>query len=108
MEDLTFGGDSQIKKKAKLLALSLQHFRHRWKHEYLTALREFHKVSGNNSQTINVGETVLIHDDVLRINRRLAMIEEVLTGKDGLVQATKLRTASGRTNRPITRLYPWR
>ena len=32
--------DSLIKSRAKLLALALIHFRHRWKHEYLTGLRE--------------------------------------------------------------------
>ena len=34
------------------------------------------------------------------------MVEELLTGNDGLIRAAKLRTASGQTNRPITRLYP--
>ena len=34
------------------------------------------------------------------------MIEELISGNDGLIRAAKLRTASGRTNRPITRLYP--
>ena len=36
LEDLTFGEDSQIESKAKLLALILKHFHCRWKHEYLT------------------------------------------------------------------------
>ena len=39
LEDLTFGEDSQIKRRAKLLALTLKHFHCRWKHEYLTVLR---------------------------------------------------------------------
>ena len=72
----------------------------------MTASRESHKASGNNNQTINVGEIVLIHDDAPRINWRLAIIEELITGNDGLIRAAKLRMASGRTNRPITRLYP--
>ena len=49
LEDLTFGEDSQIKKIAKLLALALKYFRHRWKCEYLTALKESYKTSGNNN-----------------------------------------------------------
>ena len=102
LEDTTFEEDSQIKRRAKLLALTLKHFRHRWKHEYLTALRESHKALGNNNQTVKVGEAVLIHDNVPRINWRLVMIEELITGNDGLI----LRAASGQTNRPITRLYP--
>ena len=70
------------------------------------ALRESHKASGNNNQTIKVGDIVLIHDDIPRINWRLAMIEELITGNDGLTRAAILQTASGRMNRPITRLYP--
>ena len=31
LEDLTFGEDSQIKRRAKLLVLTLKHFRRRWK-----------------------------------------------------------------------------
>ena len=72
----------------------------------MTALRESHKASGNNNQTIKVGDIVLIHDDIPRINWRLAIIEELITCNDGLTQAANLRTASGRTNRPISRLYP--
>ena len=49
---------------------------------------------------------MLIHDDAPRINWRLAIIEELITGNDGLIRAAKLQMASGRTNRPITRLYP--
>lgn len=95
LEDLAFGKDSQIKRRAKLLAFTLKHFRCRWKHEYLTALRESHKASGNNNQTIKVGDIVLIHDDTPRINWRLAMIEELITGTDGLTRAANLQTAIG-------------
>ena len=31
LEDLNFREDSQVKKRAKLLALTLKHFRRRWK-----------------------------------------------------------------------------
>ena len=68
LEDLNFGEDSQIKRRAKLLALTLKHFCCKWKHEYLTALRESHKPSENNNQAIKVGDIVLIHDDIPRIN----------------------------------------
>ena len=35
------------------------------------------------------------------------MIEDVITGHDGLIRAVNIRTNSGRrTNRPISRLYP--
>ena len=49
---------------------------------------------------------VLVHDDTPRINWQLAVIEDVIKGSDGLVRAVNIRTKSGRTNRPIARLYP--
>ena len=37
---------------------------------------------------------------------KLAVIEELITGRDGLVHATKIKTSQGRTNRPIAKLVP--
>ena len=34
------------------------------------------------------------------------MVEELLRGNDGLVRAANIRTAQGKTNRPIARLIP--
>ena len=51
------------------------------------ALRESHKASGNNNQTIKVRDIVLIYDDIPQINWKLAIIEElifIITGNDGL------------------------
>jgi hypothetical protein len=36
----------------------------------------------------------------------MAVIESLIRGKDGLVRAVNLRTSKGKTNRPITKLYP--
>ena len=104
LEDPTFGEDSQIKRRAKLQVLTLKHFRSRWQHEYLTSLREFHKTSGNNRQKIKVREIVLVHDDTPRMNWKLAVIEGLINNE--LTQAANIRTATGKTNRPISRLYP--
>ena len=73
----------------------------------MTSLREYHRISGQNIQTIRPGDVVLIHDDTPRITWKLAVIEELLKGKDGLVRAANIRTAQGKTNRPIARLIPF-
>jgi len=104
--DPTFGEDKDIERKVKQLGSILQHFRSRWKHEYLTSLREFHKTTGNNNQTIAVGDVVLVHDDCKRIYWKLAIIESLIYGKDNLVRAANIRTSNGTTNRAITKLYP--
>ena len=63
--------------------------------------------TGRNLQTISIGDVVQIHDDGPRIGWKLAVVEDVVRGNDGLVRAAKLRTSTGVTiNRPIVRLYP--
>ena len=104
--DPNYGDSSDLRKRANTQALILKHFWKRWKLEYLTSLREFHKTTGNNTQRVQTGDVVLVHDDTPRINWQLAVIEDVIKGSDGLVRAVNIRTKSGRTNRPIARLYP--
>ena len=106
LTDPTIEDEAQIQKRAKKLALIITHFCSRWKHEYLTSLREFHKTSGNNQQKIKTGDIVLIHDEKPRIDWRLAVIEDLIPGGDGLIRAASIRTSTGKTTRPITNLYP--
>ena len=104
--DPTYKDDSDLRKRARTQGLILKHFWKRWKLEYLTSPREFHKTTGNNTQRVQIGDVVLIHDDTPRINWQLAVIEDVIKGSDGLIRAVNIRTKSGRINRPIARLYP--
>lgn len=48
----------------------LNRFQPRWKREYLTSLREFHKTSGHNKQSIKKGDVVSMHNDKPRLNWR--------------------------------------
>ena len=99
-------GGSEIRHRAKKQVLMLQHFENRWKREYLTALRETHRVTGNNHQEVKARDVVLIHDDTPRVNWRMAVIESVNKGADGMIRSANVHTSTGRTNRPISRLYP--
>ena len=90
----------------KVLAVVLQDFQKRWRHDYLTSLREFHRSSGDTRQVIKKGDVVIIHDDTPRTRWKIAVVNDLVTGGDGLVRAATLRTANGTTNRPITKLYP--
>ena len=36
----------------------------------------------------------------------MAVVTDLVTGRDGLVRTATLHTANGTTNRPITKLYP--
>ena len=100
------GFDSLLKKRAKMQALLMKQFWVRWKQEYLTSSREFHQMTGKNDQNINVGDIVLVHDDTPRLRWKLAVIEELVKGKDRLIRSAVIRTSNGVTNRPIAKLYP--
>jgi len=106
INDPTYGDSNELRSRAKAQAAILQHFWSRWSKEYLTALREYHRTTGNNVQTPRVGDVVQIHDDCPRIQWRLGVIERLNQGADGLVRSVQLRTPTGRTNRPVAKLYP--
>ena len=98
---------ADVTKRARIQAHLISHFRERWRHDYLTSLRQFHQASGNNNQTIKVGDVVQIYDESPRTQWKLGTIEELITGNDGLTRAATLRTSSGLiTSRPIVKLYP--
>ena len=51
--------------------------------EYLITLREYHKTTGNNQQSIKVGDVVTVHDDIPKVHWKLAVVEKLITGLDG-------------------------
>ena len=96
-----------LSKKAKACSLIIDHFWTRWRREYLTSLREAHtNNNGSDMETIRVGDVVIVHDDCPRLKWRLAIAKDLQRGCDGFVRSASIQTASGRTNRPITKLYP--
>jgi len=97
---------STLTRRARRQKEIIDNFRERWRCEYLTALREHHQTTGHNRQTIRVGDVVQIYDDRPRSTWKLAVIQELITGNDGLVRAARLKTQRGETIRPIRRLYP--
>ena len=77
IDDPTHGSESEVQRRAKAQAAVLSHFWNRWSKEYLTALHEFHRTTGNNVQTVRVGDVVQIHDDIPRVQWRLGVIEQL-------------------------------
>ena len=106
LTDPSFGDASRTRKRAVVQAVILRDFQTRWRHEYLTSLREYHKASGKNIQSVKKGDVVIVHEDTPRMTWRLAVIKDLIIGRDGLIRAAVIKTANGTTNRPITRLYP--
>ena len=102
----TYTSQKELTKRAKIQAQLLDHFWSRWKHDYLTSLREFHKAAGVNNQEIKVGDVVIVHNEGPRSTWRLAVVKALHRGHDGLVRAADIRTSTGETSRPIAKLYP--
>lgn len=108
--DPTFG-----KKLSHLLAMFsrrqriLKAFWSRWQREHLTSLRERHITSKNGFKpSIKVGDVVLVHNEGPRIDWKLAVIDSLITSPDGEIQAANIRTAKGKTNRPVSKLFRWK
>ena len=88
-----------------------------WRTEYLTSLRESSKStvypSTNGKGPINVGEVVILKSDKsARAFWNLAKVEELITSKDGVVRAARVRVinqGSGKSTmlrRPVQHLIP--
>ena len=56
--------------------------------------------------TCQEGDIVLVHNHGPTAYWKLAVIENVIVGHDGLFRAASIHTNGRRTNRPISRLYP--
>ncbi|XP_065667794.1 uncharacterized protein LOC136088068 [Hydra vulgaris] len=91
----------------------LEHFIKRWKSEYLTELREFHKSKQSiGSVQITVGSIVLIKEDKKsRLLWKTAKVEKILASSDGCSRAATvkylLENGSFRqVYRPINKLVP--
>lgn len=86
----------------------INHYWHRWKHEYLTSLREYQRSSGTRNQTIQVGDVVIVQDDLTpRLQKNLAVVDELLTENDGFSRAARIRTSGGLTTRPNVNCTHW-
>ena len=83
------------------MSFLLNQFWKRWKTKYLTSLRESHRSTRNNKQVVKV---VLAYDDGPRANWRLAVIEDVVTGNDGLIRSVKILAEQTAQSVDCTRL----
>ena len=91
----------------------LEHLIKRWKSEYLTELREFHKSKRSiGSVQINIGDIVLIEEDKKsRLLWKTAKVEKILASSDGCSRAATVKYLQGdgsfrHVNRPINKLVP--
>ena len=88
------------------------HIWNRWRREYLTDLREYHKGKYEGQlRTVSVGHVVIVYkENVKRGFWKIEKVEEVIRGRDGVVRGAKVRVITkGKPvviNRPVQKLYP--
>ena len=100
-----------MKKRLNYLSGLVEHFQRRWKHEYLTELREHQRC--NNKLPVRqakIGDIVLIEEELIpRCRWRMGKVEELIRSKDGYVRGCKLKVCTERgkityLNRPVNKL----
>lgn len=94
-----------MREKVNKHSVVIEKFWNHWKTEYLTSLREFNKISGHNKEVIKVDD-VIVHDEKLRMQWKLALVEGLIKGGDNLVRAAHIQIGNYKTTRPIVKLYP--
>lgn len=95
--------------RVKYIEKVMKSFWVRWQKEYLTSLRQNHKIQkcAEQKSVVKVGDVVLIHENLPRNNWKLGRVEKTFPGIDGLVRVVHVRNSDGKTlRRAIERLYP--
>ena len=97
--------------RLRYLAKLKEHFWSRWRKEYLTDLREYHKLDhAEPDRVIQLGEPVFYEEKVSRCNWKMEVVEKLVVGKHGRVRGAKVKLiAKGKPvymDRPIQKLYP--
>ena len=102
---------NKLTRRFLYLSNRLSHFWSRWRKEYITDLREYHKENSSKVNVVAVGDLVLIHDDnVKRGLWKMGVIETLIVGQDGKIRGAAVRKAGkGKSEvitRPLQKLVP--
>ena len=91
----------------------LSHFWDRWRHEYLSQLREshksFHRSKSSSGLHARVGDVVIIHQEFIpRHLWRLGVITKLIESKDGFVRGAEVLVGQtgSKIKRPVSKLFP--
>ncbi|CAK9826422.1 hypothetical protein ANTRET_LOCUS4277 [Anthophora retusa] len=89
----------------QLIQQMMQHFWKRWQREYLHELQQRHKWKLQSSDTIKVGDLVIVKEDNLPpLKWRLGRVTELHPGTDDITRVVTLKTADGPIKRPVTKI----
>lgn len=86
-----------LQRRAKHLNSVLNHFWRRWSREYLLELRDTHRQRNtkNSQKSVEAGDLVLVRNqDHPRGFWKMARVQSLITGKDGVVRGAALKVTS--------------
>ena len=100
--------DGDLRKRARFLQQSKKSIWKRWSDEYLRGLRERHNMTHKGKDnTLSTGDVVIIKgEDRNRAKWKIGIVEEVITGRDGVVRGARLRAGKNKMERAVQHLYP--
>lgn len=100
--------ERDLRKRAKYLKRCKDAVWKRWDREYLRALRERHSaIHLEKEANMKEGDVVMIKgDEKNRAHWKIGIITNLISGRDGIVRAVKLRAGKSSLERPIQFLYP--
>jgi len=100
--------DKDLRKRAKFFLKCKEVMWKRWTAEYIRGLRESHRqAGGEQTPHLNSGDVVIIRDDNKNQNQwKLAVVTDLIRGRDGIVRGAKLRTSKDNLESAVQHLYP--
>ena len=100
--------DYDLRKWAKYLRKCKDALKLRWTAEYLCGLRERHRLKQKgNPNYPGKGDVIIIKsEEKNRSQWKLGIVEDFITGQDGVVRGAKLRACKSHMERAVQHLYP--
>ena len=107
-----YANSNCLSKRFVYLTKKLTHFWNRCHREYLSGLREVHRIHNGVLNRIAKGDIAPIQEENTKRNSwKLGIVEKLISGKDGQVRGAQVRKATTRgkpeiLNRPVQKLFP--
>ena len=100
--------DYDLRKRAKYLRKCKDAVWSRWTKEYVRGFRERHRLKhkGDSNHPAKGDVVIIKSDENNRAHWKLGVVEDLITGRDGVVEELKLRTRKSVRERPVQFLYP--
>ena len=100
--------ETDLRKRAKYLRKCKDALWLRWTREYLRGLRERHRLKHKgNSSYPSKGDVVIIRSDEKNLAQwKLGVVDDLTTGRDGVVRGAKLGSSKSSLEHLLQHLYP--